>query len=393
MKYILRDYQKDAAERAVAFFRNEDARYNALEVLQTGSGKSLIIAETAFMLNANVLVLCPSKEILEQNYEKMRSYGVECSMYSASVGKKIISKITFATIGSVKNATERFKCFDYIITDECHLCNPQKGMYKNFFKKLKKKVLGLTATPYRLESEGDYDFRTNTYKPKGSYLKMITDYSRPIFNRIIFNIDTRTLADKGFLYRPQYWVVTPQKWDVSRLKKNANGSDFSDYSVKWMQNVTDFKSHTRNVVCRLLQTGRNGILMFVRFIEDAEHYKRVIPNSSVVTGDMSKKEREVLINKFKKGDIKCLINAAVLIQGFDYPALDTVVLAAPTMSLARYSQEVGRCVRPYPGKKPMVIDLVDNYSRFGDTFDQRLVDEDGKWYIENNGRKLTGVML
>jgi len=393
MKYELRDYQKEASDKAVGFFLNKEVKHNALMVLGTGAGKSLIIADIAYRLDENVLILCPQKEILQQNYEKMCSYGVECSMYSASVGVKEISKITFATIGSVKNIVEEFKDYEYIMVDECHLCNPKKGMYKKFFKELKKKVLGLTATPYRLEGIGEYDYKTKEFKPTRSYLQMLTDYARPIFKEIIYNVDTRLLADRGYLCRPDYWVMTPKDWDNGKMRKNTAGSDYADYSVQWMQKITDFKEHAQNIMHRLIDSGRNGILMFVRFIEDAEYYKSRIKGSEIVTGDMGKKEREDIMKRFTDGDISVLINVKVLTTGFDYPALDTVVLAAPTMSLALYSQEVGRCVRPYNGKRPMVIDLVDNYSKFGDTFDQELVEDNGKWYIANHGQRLTGVML
>jgi len=393
MKYELRDYQKEASDKAVGFFLNKEVKHNALMVLGTGAGKSLIIADIAYRLDENVLILCPQKEILQQNYEKMRSYGVECSMYSASVGVKEISKITFATIGSVKNIVEEFKDYEYIMVDECHLCNPKKGMYKKFFKELKKKVLGLTATPYRLEGIGEYDYKTKEFKPTGSYLQMLTDYARPIFKEIIYNVDTRLLADRGYLCRPDYWVMTPKDWDNGKMRKNTAGSDYADYSVQWMQKITDFKEHAQNILHRLIDSGRNGILMFVRFIEDAEYYKSRIKGSEIVTGDMIKKEREDIMKRFTDGDISVLINVKVLTTGFDYPALDAIVLAAPTMSLALYSQEVGRCVRPYKGKKPMVIDLVNNYSKFGDTFDQELVEDNGKWYIANHGQRLTGVML
>ncbi|MGN1217133.1 MAG: DEAD/DEAH box helicase, partial [Phocaeicola sp.] len=136
MKYELRDYQKEASDAAVNFFLDDSKKYNALLVCPTGSGKSLIIANIANRLNSDILVFCPSKEILEQNYEKAKSYGIECSMYSASVGQKEISRVTFCTIGSVRNYSELFRHFKYVLIDEAHLVNPKKGMYNDFLKQL-----------------------------------------------------------------------------------------------------------------------------------------------------------------------------------------------------------------------------------------------------------------
>nr|DAQ35880.1 MAG TPA: Chromatin remodeling complex ATPase [Caudoviricetes sp.] len=151
MTYKLRDYQQQASDAAIRFFSDNTKKRNAIEVLPTGAGKSLVIADIASRLEGHTLVFQPSKEILEQNYMKLCSYGVlDCSIYSASFGRKEISRVTFATIGSVKNHPELFQHFRNIIIDECHLVNPKEGMYKEFLTMLRCKVLGLTATPYRL---------------------------------------------------------------------------------------------------------------------------------------------------------------------------------------------------------------------------------------------------
>ena len=156
MIYQLRDYQQEASDASIRFFRSGSDR-NGLLILPTGSGKSLCIADIAHRLDGNVLVFQPSKEILEQNYAKLKSYGVEdCSIYSASFRRKEISRITFATIGSVKAHMEDFNHFRYIIVDECHTCNPQGGMYRTFFDCAERKILGLTATPYRLYASLQY---------------------------------------------------------------------------------------------------------------------------------------------------------------------------------------------------------------------------------------------
>ena len=107
MSYILRDYQQQASDSAVTFFNNKTKKTNAIMVLPTGSGKSLIIADIASRLDGHTLVFQPSKEILEQNFKKLCSYGIlDCSIYSASFNSKEISRITFATIGSVKSHPE-----------------------------------------------------------------------------------------------------------------------------------------------------------------------------------------------------------------------------------------------------------------------------------------------
>lgn len=402
MKYELRDYQKNASDAAVKFFLDDSKDYNALMVLPTGAGKSLCVADIAYRLNSDVLVLCPSREILVQNHEKAKNYGIECSMYSASVNQKKISKVTFCTIGSVENYSELFKHFKYIIIDEAHYVNSKKGMYKDFLKQLECKVIGLTASPYRLESSCQIDRLTK--KPKldtaKSWLQMITSYKKPVFKEIIYNIQIEELLQRGYLANIRYFDVKPYGWEQMKLFKNSSGSDFSDKSVKYAYDKTNFSAHLASVVRRLLnnqKTGikRNGILVFTRFVEEAMELSLSVDGCAVVSGDTPKNEREEIIRRFKNGEIKVVANAGALICGFDYPELDTVVMARPTMSLALWYQAVGRCIRTHPSKKEAwLIDLSGNIERFGEVKDLKLEkDIYGDWNVFSNGKQLTNVIL
>lgn len=395
MKYQLRDYQQQASNAALSFFLDSETKGNAIIVAATGCGKSLIIADVAYRLKSDVLVFCPSKEITQQNYSKMKSYGVECSMYSASVGEKVISKITFATIGSVKNYPELFSHFKYVIIDECHYVNSKKGMYKDFIKDVKCKVLGLTATPYRLETEVDMDWKTRKFNSATSYLKMLTDYHKPIFSDIIYNIDAGTLLHKGYLSKLKYFNMPPKGWNEEGLFKNTTGSDYTDSSVKFMQKKVDFEKYLVSIVRRLLNpkdgSKRNGILVFTRFVEDARLLSESIEGGAYISGDMTKSNRERILKEFEEGKIKVLANAGVLIVGYDRPDLDTVVLATPTLSLARYYQEIGRAIRLHPSKKEgWIVDLCGSFNRFGRVEDLKLAKtKKGKWCVSSNGKVLT----
>lgn len=399
MTYKLRDYQQQASDAAIRFFLDEKKKHNALIVAATGCGKSLIIADISYRLDSDVLVFCPSKEILQQNYAKMKSYGVECSMYSASVGKREISKITFCTIGSVKNYAELFTHFRYVIIDEAHYVNSKRGMYKDFLKQLKCKVLGLTATPFRLETDVEMDWKTRKFKSGKSYLQMLTSYKRPVFKEIIFSIDVDELLSQGYLSELRYYYQPPKGWEEDKLKKNSTGSDYTDESVRRMNDRTGFEYHLTDIVRRLLnpKSGikRNGILVFTRFVKEAQMLANNVEGCAFISGDMTKANRERILKEFEEGKIKVLANANVLVVGYDRPDLDTVVLAAPTLSLARYYQEIGRAIRPHPSKEcGWVVDLVGNVKRFGEVKDLRLVDDgNGKWAVWSKDRQLTNVYL
>ncbi len=387
MAIILRDYQKAASDKAVAFFKDKSKKSNGVMVLPTGAGKSIVIADIAHRLNDYVLIFCPSREIVEQNFKKLCSYGIlDCSIYSASFNSKEISRITFATIGSVKSHPELFAHFKNIIVDECHLVNPIEGMYKDFFDAVKCKVLGLTATPYRLSSSRDF----------GSMLKFITRTKPHVFSEVIYHVQVSTLLDMGYLSKVNYYPMNPTGWNELNLKINTTGADYTDKSVQKEYERIDFYSYIVHIVQRLMNPKaggkRKGILVFTRFLKEAERLTMSIPGCVIVSGDTPKKERERILEMFKVGEIPVVANVGVLTTGFDYPELDTVVMARPTMSLAMYYQIVGRCIRPYKGKTAWFVDLCGNINRFGEVSDLHLKDTgNGKWAVFSKGRQLTNV--
>lgn len=378
-EYTLRPYQAEAVEAAVRFFRGPGKK-NAIEVLPTGSGKSLVIANIAQRLGAPVLIFQPTKEILEQNYSKMLSYGYSPGIYSASKNRRQVAQITFATIGSVTGKQDLFKDFPYIIVDECHFVNAKGGMYHSFISNHGGKVLGLTATPYRLATDGF----------GGSILKFLTRTRPRVFHDVIYYVQNKDLLDAGYLAKLEYYPVNG--FDRSVLKLNTTGADYTDQSVKDYYRNTDFVSRVVDVVNRVMQHRRNS-LVFTRFIEEAEAVTKRIPGAALVTSETPPKEREGIINGWKAGDIKTACNVGVLTTGIDYPELETVILARPTMSLALYYQMIGRGIRPHPDKQSAwIVDMCGNMDLFGKVEDLILhPGTNGKWTINSNGRQLTNI--
>lgn len=384
----LREYQQQASDRAVEFFLS-DTKMNGIIVLPTGSGKSLVIADIANRLEGHTLVFQPSKEILQQNFAKMCSYGIlDISIYSASFNQKKISRITFATIGSVIRHTDQFHHFNNVIIDECHLVNAKGGMYEEFIHATKCKVLGLTATPYRLS--------TSSW---GSMLKFITRTKPRIFSKVIYQVQIQTLLNMGYLADLDYFYTPAPLYDERNLRDNSTGADFTDKSVEEEYRRIDFYSWLVQIVKRLMQPKngrkRNGILVFTRFLKEAQRLASEIEGCAMVSGDTSKSERERILEGFKAGEIKVVVNVGVLTTGFDYPELDTIVMARPTKSLSLWYQIVGRAIRPSPLKeKGWVVDLCGNLNRFGKVQDLELVEpKPNMWQVQSCGRQLTNVLF
>lgn len=389
MIYQLRNYQKQASDAAVAAFSSHSSN-NGLLILPTGAGKSLVIADIARRLNGPLLILQPSKEILQQNFAKLQSYGCwDADVYSASVGRKEINRITFATIGSVMNHMEEFSHFKNVIIDECHYVNSKGGMYEEFIHAVPRKVIGLTATPYRLGKgiEGM------------SILKFLTRTKPRIFGRVLYCCQIAELLAKGYLAQLSYYDLTAINLEM--VKTNSTGADYDEKSLKEEYERSGFYDKLTTTTLRVLKpksgVPRKGVLVFTRFTEEADNLVEKLRlkgiRAAIVTGETPKKERESMLEDFKAGRIKVVANVGVLTTGFDYPELDTIIMGRPTKSLSLWYQCVGRAIRPSAGKDGWVIDLGGTYRRFGAVSDLHIWCPPGssKWAVYSKGRQLTNV--
>lgn len=387
MSFTPRPYQTEAINRAVEFFHDK-RQYNGIEILPTGSGKSVVIANITSRLPGKTVVFQPSKEILVQNFKKFMSYGYRAGIYSASAGSRFVDDVTFATIGSVARKAHIFEKFSNIIVDECHLVNPEEGMYHSFIKSLgHARVLGLTATPYRLTSSFE-----------GAMLKWITRTSPRIFNKVLYYVQNEVLFNSGHLAKLEYYRFNVV--DRTMLTMNSSGTDFTEASLRSYYRQIDMPKNTIEYANRILAKRRN-LLVFCSLIEEADRVAKGIPGAVVLTGNTEKSLRDKILAQFKIGQIRCVVNVGVLTTGFDYPELEAVLIARSTMSLAIYYQIIGRVMRPftYPDgseKVGWVVDLGGNIDFFGKIETMRIEkDHKGLYYVGNtiNGkfRQLTNV--
>lgn len=355
--YELRDYQEESVRAGLWYF----AKYRKPFVIQaaTGAGKSIIIAELCHRLNEPVLILQPSKELLEQNYAKLKSYGIDdIAIYSASKKSKEIGKYTYATIGSIYKKPELFMHFKHVIIDECHQVNPKKldGMYTSFLRAIgTMNVCGLTATPYRIDQKFYMKGGERLYT---ATLKMINRIPPFFFKKIIYKIETAELINKGYLSPIKYFV---QDVSLEKLKVNTTGADFTVESLEefWdsdkLQSIANAIEH--------INRERKMSLTFCSSIRQAWDIREILQDmglpSEVVTSKTLADDRERIVAAFKAGELRHILNVGIFTTGFDVPALDNVVLARPTMSLALYYQMVGRGVRKDPGDPSKVLHVYD----------------------------------
>ena len=250
-----------------------------------------------------------------------------------------------------------------------------------FFESTSMKIIGCTATPYRLSTDG-YG---------GSILKFLTRTRPRVFKRVVYYVQNRRLFDEGYLCPLEYREIKAIRQE--RLVLNSTGADFTDGSVQDEFEQMKFSSVLEDTVANLMIEGRKSILVFTRFVAEARALAAKFRGGEIVHAETPKKERERVINGFRSGEIPFVANVGVLAIGFDYPALSTVVLAGPTMSLAQYYQKVGRAIRPHPSKdQAVIVDMVGLVKRFGKVEDLTIHEgEHGKWWIGSGNRPLTNT--
>ena len=376
--YKLRDYQVEAVEQSLWHLEN----YKKPFIIQaaTGAGKSLIIADICHKLDEPVLILQPTKELLEQNYAKLKSYDIDdVAIYSASMKTKEVGKFTYATIGSIYKKPELFKHFKYVIIDECHLVNPKNldGMYTKFLNAIEcTRVCGLTATPYRLQQKY---FRENGQMYYTSHLKMINRIHPFFFKKIAYTIETQELIDMGYLCPIKY---RSDEIDWSLLEINSTGADFTAESMERFWNDGRLKKIALTI--QMIDQNCQRNLIFCSSIRQAQRVVDMLSDigigSALITSNTPPNERQDAITEFKDGMTKHLVNVGVLTTGFDVPELDCITLARPTMSLALYYQMVGRGVRidpARPDKMLRVYDFAGCVRKLGRVETIKLAKEDG----------------
>lgn len=346
---MLRDYQQRTIDQLYAWFEagNEG---NPCLVLPTGSGKSHIVA--ALCKDAlqqwpeiRVLMLTHVKELIEQNAEKMRQHwpGAPLGIYSASIGRRDLGEpITFAGIQSVRSKADQLGNLDLVIIDECHLVNHKnEGGYRQLLADLKiinsnLRVVGLTATPYRL-GHG-----------------LITD-KPALFDALIEPVSIEELVFKGYLSNLRS-KGTKAKLDTSEVHKR--GGEFIESEL---QAAVDTNDQNQRVVTEVIALAgeRKSWLFFCTGVKHAQHIAEVLGQYNVtaeyVTGETPKKEREQMLTAFKAGELKALTNANVLTTGFDAPSIDLIVMLRPTMSAGLYVQMAGRGMRVAEGKTDCLV--------------------------------------
>ncbi len=346
----LRPYQHEAVNKTIEFL--ELKKGNPCIIAPTGSGKSLVIASLIERLNKKVLILSHRKEILEQNEEKLLRIAPNLSVgiYSASLKRKQIRPVTFGQIQSIAKLanTGRLSEFELMIVDESHLIPKNEDtQYQKIIKALNIPVVGLTASPMRLDSG-----------------PIIGDGQ--IFDDVSYEISMTQLIKEGYL-APLVGKSSVVQADLSDVQKRGG-----EFILEQARQKIDIDSMTLAAIqeCMKYAKDRKAWIIFASGVEHAQKVSNAFANfgisNHVITGDTLPMHRDKYISEFRNNKIRALINCEVLTTGFDSPNVDCIVLLRATNSTSLYLQILGRGSRPYPEKTNcLVLDFCGNLERHG----------------------------
>jgi len=358
----LRGYQKNAVDAAVDWMR-KSVSPSIIEAA-TGAGKSVIIAEIARVIHdrtrKRILCTAPSAELVMQNAGKFADNGNKASLFSASAGQKSLRyPVIFGSPLTIKNRISAFRDgYALVIVDECHMITPT---VKSIIEAMREdntnlRVLGLTATPYRMGS--GYIFRE---WPDG---KINGDDSArdPYFSKSVFQVGARELIDQGFLTKPVIGEINATGYDTAGLALNSRGQfDAEAVDRAYHGHGRKTAAIVADVVAQAAQ--RQGVMFFAATVQHAREVLASLPPqlSAIVTGETPKGERDSLIRRFKARDLKYMVNVSVLTVGFDAPHVDLIAILRKTESVGLLQQIIGRGLRTSPGKTDcLVLDYTTN---------------------------------
>lgn len=372
----LRPYQEECVSKMIWARKLEG---NDLISMPTGSGKSLVISELAKQLKEPILILVPSKELLEQDKAKMEHW-THVNVYSAGSNEKTVGNITLSTIQSAYKHPELFTQFKVVIIDEADLLNPKNldGMYNTMFKAMgMPKCYGLTATPFRMDSYYKRWGRLSWQLETVHTVKMLTRYRERFWTRMLYTCHAADLVKEGYLAPLTYHMVNLVTQDKLSFNKSKSEFDLEDFELKF----NPFLSQTAYNISKTA----GSVLVFCATITQAENLQKFIAGSGVITATTKAKERTRLVAGFRDGSIRVVFNVGVLLTGFDKPDLENIVVARPTRSLRLHMQMLGRGMRRAPQKSTChIIDLVGNIDVMGQAETLRIEKIEEKWNVTTN---------
>lgn len=298
----------------------------------TGFGKShtsAFIVREAVAKGKSVWFMAHLKEILEDTSKKLAAEGIQHGIIMAGIPSNRSVPVQVVSVQTVARRLARYERPDLLIIDEAHLA--VAATYRTVIDWAGCHLLLLTATPQRLDGRG---------------LNEIAD-------TIIQTCSTQDLIDEGLLADIRYYA--PAKIDLSAVRTVAG-----DYAKNDLAEAMDKPKLVGDAVSHWLKYARGRqTIAFCTSIKHAHHvaesFRAVGVRAVAVSGDTDTSERRQALADLKAGRIDVVANCALWVAGVDAPTVSCIMLLAPTKSLTKCLQSVGRGLRTADGKYDCVI--------------------------------------
>jgi superfamily II DNA or RNA helicase len=352
--------------------------------MPTGSGKTVSFSQYVARETFPTLTQVHRVELVSQISMTFARFGIKHRIIAPAATVRSIRNQHFAEFGeqfdhpsaqhavaSVDTLVSRYDKYrgfaatvGLVITDEAaHVLRENKwGRCMELFPQAR--LLGFTATPCRADGKG------------------LGVESDGVFETMVQGPTVGELIAMGNL--SDYKVIAkPSNLDVSQIKITGSG----DYSGKELRTQSHESQIVGDVVQEYLKhaSGMQGITFTVDVStaeELAERFRQAGVPAAAVSAKTPEAERQESVQAFRRGEIKQLTNCDLFGEGFDVPGVEVVSLARPTASLSLYLQQVGRGLRPAPGKEhALIIDHVGNWERHG------LPDTPRTWSLDSIKRR------
>ena len=360
MKEIrLYNYQAEMKERIDVAFRS----YRSVMVqMPTGTGKTVLLSEVVKgeeqrVKNPWVWIVVHRRELVEQIRDTLNTM-LSCPYSTLDTTYPFLSENSRIKVMSIQWLSRHYQDMaekpSLIVIDEAHHAVAKTyAEVMNAYPEAKK--LGVTATPCRLNKKGFTD----------------------LFDVLLQSWPTKKFIADGRLSLYDYMSIKADSIDQRMVfgltKRGADG----DFSLKEMSEKLDVQPSIERLCDTILRYAPNkkGIVYAID-IKHAEHiaeqYRVHGIHAVAISSKTPNDERRLTIDKFKAGLIQVLVNVDLFGEGFDCPDVEFIQLARPTLSLAKYLQQVGRGMRVFEGKKfCLILDNVGLYRLFGLPSDER----------------------
>lgn len=348
----LRDYQQDQLERTRFALRSYS---RVLVQLPTGGGKtamSAVMAGNAARKGRQSLFIVHRQELIDQTAATFDKAGIHYSFCAAGYRFNPGMPTLICSIDTLKHRLDKVGPRNTLFWDECHHCAAAgwSRVANHFGDAIH---IGLSATPQRLDGKGlNGQFQTIVQGPSVGWL-----------------IAEGHLCD----YRA-FAPSAPNLENVRTLAGDFNKADL-DEAMDGSVIIGDaIKHYVRHAMGRRAVAFCHSVSKSVTM---AGMFNAAGIPAASLDGTSDRNERRRTIERFRNGEIRVLCNVDLFGEGFDLPAMEAVILLRPTQSLALHMQQIGRVLRPYPGKdRAIILDHAGNIARHG------LPDMERTWSLE-----------